>query len=51
MIGAIAGLAGAVGVHAHCPLAAMAHVLVAHGLPIVLGAAVGAVAAALGGRT
>jgi hypothetical protein len=50
-LGALAGLAGAVGVHAHCPVAVMSHVVLAHGLPILLGALVGAVAGAAFGRT
>jgi hypothetical protein len=51
LLGALAGLAGAVGVHAHCPVAAMSHVVIAHGLPILFGAVVGAVAGAAYGRT
>jgi hypothetical protein len=41
-IGAVSGLAGTIGVHAHCPVQASMHVLLAHGFPIALGAAVGA---------
>lgn len=50
-VGAICGLAGAVGIHAHCSLATMGHVLVGHGLPIALGATLGAIWGASRGRT
>lgn len=49
-VGAACGLIGAFGIHAHCAYAAGAHVLVAHGLPILLCALLGAAAGALGGR-
>jgi hypothetical protein len=46
-LGAIAGLAAATGIQAHCPIEAMDHVLLTHGLPILLGAVIGG----LWGRT
>jgi hypothetical protein len=49
-IGAVCGMAGAIGIHAHCPITSSSHVLIAHGLPIVVAAAVGAVLGALRGR-
>jgi hypothetical protein len=49
-VGAICGLAGAVGIHAHCPLSTMGHVLIGHGLPIALGALLGALWGAWRGR-
>lgn len=49
-VGAAAGLLGAIGIHAHCPIEAASHVVVAHGAPLVAGALVGAVLGALRGR-
>jgi hypothetical protein len=49
-VGAICGLAGAIVIQAHCPYTAAAHVVLAHGLPILGGAALGAAAGTLGGR-
>jgi hypothetical protein len=49
-VGALAGLWGSIGVHAHCPCQNAAHLVVAHGAPIALGAAVGAVLGRLLGR-
>jgi len=49
-IGAICGLAGSVGIHAHCPRVAMSHVLLTHGLPILLGSIAGAVWSRARGR-
>jgi hypothetical protein len=49
-IGVVCGLSGTVGIHAHCPSSALFHVALGHGLPIALGALLGAVAGALRGR-
>jgi hypothetical protein len=49
-VGALAGLWGTIGVHAHCPCQAMSHLVVAHGLSIVIGAALGAALGRLLGR-
>lgn len=50
VVGAVCGLAGAVGIHAHCPVVSHSHVLLAHGLPIFVLAGVGAVFGVLRGR-
>ena len=42
MVGAVCGLAGTAGIHAHCPVVTPSHVLLAHGPPILLFAALGA---------
>lgn len=42
-VGAIAGLGGSLGVHAHCAIASMDHLLAAHGPSILVGAALGAI--------
>jgi hypothetical protein len=42
-VGALAGLAGTVGVHAHCPVGALDHLLAAHGPAIAVGALAGAI--------
>lgn len=42
LVGAVCGLAGSVGIHAHCPVVTVSHVLLAHGLPVAALAAVGA---------
>jgi hypothetical protein len=49
-VGALAGLAGSIGIHAHCPKQALWHLLVAHGTAILAGAATGAGLGAIGGR-
>jgi hypothetical protein len=49
-IGALCGLGGTIGIHVHCGMLQTAHVLAAHGLPMVLGAALGAGLGAAGGR-
>jgi hypothetical protein len=49
-IGALCGLGGTIGIHMHCGALETAHVLVAHGLPMALGAALGAGLGAIGGR-
>jgi hypothetical protein len=49
-VGAACGLVGAFGIHAHCHYTAAAHVLGAHGLPVLACALLGAAAGALGGR-
>jgi hypothetical protein len=49
-VGAVCGLAGAIGIHAHCPYLAMSHVLLAHGPPILACALVGALLGAWRGR-
>jgi hypothetical protein len=50
LVGAVAGLAGAIGIHTHCPVEAPSHILVAHGLAIVSGGLLGAGLGALRGR-
>lgn len=42
LVGAVCGLAGSIGIHSHCPVVTVSHVLVAHGLPLVLFAGLGA---------
>lgn len=49
-VGALCGLAGSISIHAHCPVASVSHVLVAHGLPVVVFGAAGALLGALRGR-
>lgn len=49
-LGAVAGLVGAVGIHAHCPREGLLHTLLGHGLPIVVCSALGALAGRLRGR-
>jgi hypothetical protein len=49
-VGALAGLWGTIGVHAHCPIQTTSHLVVAHGLSIAAGAAVGAVLGRVLGR-
>jgi hypothetical protein len=49
-IGALCGLGGTIGIHMHCATPDLRHVLASHGLPIILGAALGAVAGRIGGR-
>ncbi|WP_437275795.1 NrsF family protein [Sorangium sp. So ce375] len=49
-MGALCGLAAAIGIHAHCSLDELVHVSFAHGLPIAAGALLGAAAGALRGR-
>jgi hypothetical protein len=49
-VGALAGLAGSVGIHAHCPKQALLHLLAAHGTAILAGAAAGAGLGTIGGR-
>jgi hypothetical protein len=41
VVGAVCGMAGAVGIHTHCPRVTSSHVLLAHGLPILLFAGLG----------
>ncbi len=50
MVGAVCGLAGTAGIHAHCPVVTPSHVLLAHGPPILLFAALGAVIGMRRGR-
>jgi hypothetical protein len=50
VVGAVCGMAGAVGIHTHCPVVTTSHVLLAHGLPIVVFAALGALFGARRGR-
>ena len=40
-VGALAGLSGAIGIHAHCPYQSWGHLLMAHGPVIVVGAILG----------
>jgi hypothetical protein len=49
-VGGVAGLAGSIGVHAHCPCQVMVHLFAAHGAAILVGAAAGAALGHLGGR-
>lgn len=50
LIGAACGLAGAISIHAHCPIVTASHVVVGHGLPVVVFAIVGAIFGATWGR-
>ena len=50
LVGAICGLGAAIGIHAHCPVETVSHILVAHGLAIVSGGGLGALLGALRGR-
>lgn len=50
-VGALTGLAGSVGIHAHCPCQTISHLLTAHGAAILFGAAAGAGLGVLGGRS
>jgi len=50
VVGAVCGLAGAAAIHTHCAVVTSSHVLLAHGLPIVVFAAVGAIFGLLRGR-
>lgn len=49
-VGAVCGLAGAISIHSHCPVVSSSHILLAHGLPIVVFGALGAVFGAFRGR-
>lgn len=49
-VGAAIGLAGAISIHAHCPVVSASHVILAHGLPILVFGAFGALFGALRGR-
>jgi hypothetical protein len=49
-VGALGGLAGSIGIHAHCPCYGLSHLLVAHGTVIAAGAALGAAPGRMGGR-
>jgi hypothetical protein len=49
-VGALAGLAGSIGIHAHCPCQGITHLLFAHGTVIVAGAAAGGALGRIGGR-
>lgn len=49
-VGAVCGLCAAAGIHTHCSVAASAHVILAHGFPIVSGGLLGALFGALRGR-
>ena len=51
VIGAACGLGGSVGIHAHCDVETASHLLVAHGLVIVVASLVGAGLGALSGRS
>jgi hypothetical protein len=50
-VGALAGLAGSAGIHAHCACQSLGHLLAAHGAAIALGAVAGATLGRLGGRS
>ena len=50
VVGAACGFGGAIGIHAHCSVETASHVLLAHGLVIVVSAALGAVLGARQGR-
>jgi hypothetical protein len=49
-VGALTGLAGSIGIHAHCSCQVIGHLLAAHGAAILIGAAAGAALGRLGGR-
>jgi hypothetical protein len=49
-VGGLAGLAGSLGIHAHCPVQGVGHLLAAHGAAIAIGAAAGAALGRAGGR-
>lgn len=49
-IGALAGLSGSIGVHAHCPINEVGHLLTAHAAAILVGAAAGGALGHLRGR-
>jgi hypothetical protein len=49
-VGALAGLAGSIGIHAHCPAQGLSHLLAGHGTVIAAGAALGAALGRIGGR-
>lgn len=49
-VGALAGLSGSLGIHAHCPVQGAAHLLVAHGAAIAIGAVAGAALGRAKGR-
>jgi hypothetical protein len=42
ILGGLGGLLGSIAIQAHCPVDACAHVVIAHGAPLVLGALLGA---------
>jgi len=50
LIGALCGLSAALAIHAHCGMPEVMHVLLSHGLPIALGALLGALLGVVGGR-
>lgn len=50
VVGAACGFGGAIGIHAHCAVETASHVLVAHGLVIVIAALLGAALGARQGR-
>lgn len=50
LVGAVCGLAGSVSIHAHCPVVSSSHILLAHGLPILVFGALGAIFGAFRGR-
>ncbi|APR80368.1 Hypothetical protein A7982_05715 [Minicystis rosea] len=49
-VGSLAGLAGSLGVHAHCSVPALDHVLLAHGPAILVGAVLGGILGRTRGR-
>ncbi len=49
-VGAVCGLAGAISIHSHCPVVSASHVLLAHGLPILIFGGLGAIFGASRGR-
>lgn len=50
LVGAVCGLGGTISAHAHCPAVSPSHVIVAHGLPIAVFGALGAIFGAFRGR-
>ncbi|MEZ4301907.1 MAG: NrsF family protein [Polyangiaceae bacterium] len=50
VVGAVCGLAGTVAIHSHCPVVTPSHIVFAHGLPIVVFGALGALSARFRGR-
>jgi hypothetical protein len=49
-VGGLLGLAGSIGVHAHCPVQGLGHLLAAHGATIAIAAVAGGALGCLGGR-
>ena len=50
LVGAACGVAGTLGIHAHCPIVTSSHVLVSHAAPVLVLAAAGALVGVWRGR-